>query len=81
MFVFDNYNGAQFIPNILFCMLLKYNGFLMMFARQKYNWMKLESQQVKDEFQLKLSNRFTDILHIESITERYDVFENTTREV
>ena len=49
-----------------------------MFARQKYNWMKLESQQVKDEFQLKLSNRFTDILHIESITERYDVFENTT---
>ena len=43
--------------------------------RLKFGWKKLESQEIKDEFKIKLSNRFQHLSLIESITERYDEFE------
>ena len=49
--------------------------------RRKFDWKKLESQEIKDEFKIKLSNRFQHLPLIESITERYDEFEKATYSV
>ena len=46
--------------------------------RQKYNWKKLEQQEIKNEFQIKISNRFANITQIELITEYYIAFEKAT---
>jgi len=46
--------------------------------RRKFNWKKLDTQEIKDEFKIKLSNRFENLAHIEFITERYDEFEKAT---
>ena len=49
--------------------------------RRKFDWKKLECQDTKDEFKIKLSNRFQHLPLIESITERYDEFEKATYSV
>ena len=49
--------------------------------RRKFDLKKLERQEIKDEFKIKLSNRFRRLPLIESITERYDEFEKATYSV
>jgi hypothetical protein len=49
--------------------------------RKKFNWKRLADPQVKQEFQLKLANRFAALQDDEPITARYDQFESTTSSI
>ena len=52
--------------------------------RPKFNWKKLQDPVTKDEFQLELSNRFQVLSSDENfsdISERYESFETTVRDV
>jgi len=46
-------------------------------SRNKFNWKRLA--EVKNEFQLKLANRFAALTEIETISDRYNYFESATR--
>lgn len=51
--------------------------------RPKFNWKKLQDHATKEEFQLELSNRFQ-VLNMDDtspISDRYEIFETTVREV